>query len=60
MNLPNDIAKCDGGTCKVKDKCLRYTSKPTSRFYSVFRGDDMNKNEDGSCDMIIKNDYTRN
>ena len=51
-----DISKCNGGDCRLKDKCYRYTSKPDAIWQSYFG---LAPHKDGKCDWFWedKGDY---
>lgn len=43
-----DISKCEGGDCKKKEACYRFTSEPSEFRQSYFSAPPLN--EDGTCD----------
>jgi len=49
-----DICKCNGEKCKVKNKCLRFKSKPMEYGQSWADFYKQTKNKDGKCCMFLE------
>lgn len=53
----NDIAKCNGGECPIKDKCKRYTIENKGFFRGWLDNTPFTVwNNHVKCDFFIKND----
>lgn len=54
MRLPNDTARCDGGTCPSKKNCRRYTERSTSGDYVVNAALWLRREAGANaCDLVI-------
>lgn len=51
--MTKDICKCSGEKCKVKNQCLRYTSKPLDYGQSWADFYKQPKNKQGKCGMFM-------
>jgi len=49
-----DICKCNGEKCKVKNKCLRFKSKPMEYGQSWADFYKQTKNKKGQCGQFIE------
>ena len=47
-----DITKCEGGHCKLKDHCYRYTAPMNDNWQSMFVEPPCDK-EGKSCEMFL-------
>ena len=51
----NEICKCNGEKCEVKEKCYRYTSKAKDKYQDWADFYKQPKDKDGKCGMFLEN-----
>ena len=51
----NEICKCNGEKCEVKEKCYRYTSKAKDKYQDWADFYKQPNDKDGKCCMFMEN-----
>lgn len=54
-NLPNDYSRCINDTCELRNNCLRYTDKGTTKYMTLT----MFEVKNGKCNNFIKYDNNK-
>ncbi|MBW7903811.1 MAG: hypothetical protein H3C26_20270 [Rhodocyclaceae bacterium] len=54
MDLPHDFARCPGGNCPSRSRCLRYTRRDTAGATAPWAAMDMRREAGASaCDQFL-------